>query len=123
MRRRVVRMAVLLALVSLMLAQSGTVKPTSAADITGDAATHQLATSGQARWVLFIAQSGNAAVVRIGDSQVSISRGAPISAGAGLLFPALGVDQREASAEHLYDLSAIYYYAATGDKLSVLWAK
>jgi hypothetical protein len=83
-------------------------------DITGDSATHPLATSGNARWVQIIAGSGNGSVVRVGDSSTSATRGLPLAPGGGLFLPVLpgGLN---------YKLSAIYYYAVSGDSLSVMW--
>lgn len=115
---------VLLVLVVLALsAQTGLVVPTTLADITGDAAAHKVASSGTARWVQFIAASGNAAVVRVGDSNVSTTRGLPIAAGAGQMFPMLNGDQRSSVNQQYYDLSTIYYVAAIGDKVSIVWVK
>lgn len=107
----------LLVPLALLVGQSGVVAPTSYPEITGDAATHQLATSGTCRTVQIIAPSGNGAVVRIGDSTTSSSKGLPVAAGAGLFLPPLDSDQRESIQQHLYNLSALYYYAASGDKL------
>lgn len=106
----------------VVTAQGGTVAPTTPADITGDGSAHQLVSAGgTARWVSVIAQSGNAAVIRLGDSTTSSSRGQPIAAGGTFFFPALPADSREAVNQHFYNLGAIYYYAASSDKISVMW--
>lgn len=103
--------------------QSGIVAPVSYPEITGDAATHQLATSGTCRAIQIIAPSGNAAVVRIGDSTTSATKGLPVAAGGGLFMPPLDSDQRESVQQHLYNLSAFYYYAASSDKLDFVCIK
>lgn len=84
-------------------------------DITGDGSAHQLALSGTGRWVQIIALSGNSAAVRIGDSNVSATRGAPVAAGGGLLLPP------SENVNLWYSLSGIYYYAANGDQLAVIY--
>ncbi len=114
-----------LALLSLMIlaaVHAGTVAPTTITDITGDAASHQLAASGQARWVQFVALAANGAAVRIGDSNVGTSRGTAVAAGGGFLLPPIPNDDRLATADHYYNLASIYYYAGSGDKISVTWS-
>jgi hypothetical protein len=104
---------VFVALVLLTAAQSNLV---TIADITGDGANHAIsATTLKVRWMLVIADSGNAADVRIGDSNISATRGAVVSAGGGLLLP----PSTGTSSQSQYDLSNIYYRAGTGDKISV----
>ena len=113
------RSAVLfLALTVITAAQTATIAtlPT----ITGDGAAHQLATSGSARWVQFVATTGNAAAVRVGDSLTSATRGIPVAAGGGWLFPPMPVDTRMSGQASLYKLSTIYYYAASSDTLNVV---
>lgn len=91
------------------------------ADITGDAAAHQLsATSVRARWVLIVTLSTNSAVVRVGDASTSASRGAAVAAGGGLMFPSIAGTLQQPV---LYDLSTIYYYAANNDKITVVYAQ
>lgn len=104
-------------------AQTGVAVISCAADITGDAAAHQLVASGSARWIQFIAPAANGAVVRIGDSTTSVSRGLPVAAGGGLMLPALPVETRLSLQDHFYSLAGIYYYAGSGDKLSYCYAK
>ncbi len=99
-------------------AQTATV--TTLAQITGDAATHQIATSGTARWVQINALTGNGAVIRVGDSATSATRGLPIAAGAGMMYPPMPIDTRVSNQASLYRVSTLYYYAASGDKLNVL---
>lgn len=92
-------------------------KPTSYVEVTGDAATHQLAASGTCRIIQFIMPAGNGAVVRLGDSTTSISKGLPLAAGSGYTLQPLPSDARVGVDQRYYDLSTWYYYAATGDKL------
>ncbi len=57
MKRIARRFFIGLALAALLVAQTATVA--SFAEITGDAAAHQIAASGSARWIQFIAPAGN----------------------------------------------------------------
>jgi hypothetical protein len=95
----------------------------SQADITGTGAAVQAHPSaGQARWVQVIAQTGNAAAVRVGGSTVSATNGIPVAAGAGFFFPPIPVDQGQpVSTNNYYDLTSIYVYVGSGDKVSVIW--
>lgn len=82
------------------------------ADITGSGVAVAL-TPGvhvYAHWIQIVCPSGNSAVVRWGDSNVSSTRGAQCAAGGGQFLPASGP---------VYDLSAIYVYIGSGDKVSV----
>ncbi len=116
------RVVSLFILVALLSAQ--TVRTVTVTDITGDSATHQLQTSGTARWVQLSAPSGNGSAVRIGDASTGSSQGTAMVPGAAFMYPPIPADNdRGASSEHLYDLSSIYYYAATGDKVTVQWSK
>ena len=102
---------------------SGTVTVTTMADITGDGATHALAAGG-ARWVQFVCPSTNSATpARVGDSAVTTSRGVPISAGGGFMLPPIPGAPTMRMEDQYYQLSAIYYRAAVGDKLTVVWGK
>jgi hypothetical protein len=104
--------------------QGGAVAPISVSDYTGTAATIQLfPAGGGARWVQLIAPTGNAATVRWGDSTTSVSKGGMIAAGGAMFLPPLSNDDRESSYVHLYDLSKLYAYIATGDKLTVIWVQ
>jgi hypothetical protein len=101
------RLAVLLCLLAGFATALGT-----RTEITGTAAAVQIASSGVARWVQFVADPGNAAAVRVGDSTVTSTSGARVAAGGGLLLPYQGAN---------YTLASIYVYIASGDKVSVLW--
>jgi hypothetical protein len=112
-----------LLLIVVIVAVAQNAKPTSYTEITGDAATHQLASSGTCRSIQFIMPVGNVAVVRVGDSTTAISKGLPVAAGAGLFLPPLTLDTRQGIEQRYYDLSSLYYYAATGDKVDFVCFK
>ncbi len=112
------RMVIFMALTVILAAQTATVA--SFAVFTGDAATHQIATSGSARWVQIIVPTGNGAVVRVGDSLTSATRGLPLASGSGMMYPPLPVDTRNSNQAVLYKLSTLYYYAANGDVFNVV---
>lgn len=108
------RILSILALAVALCAQTQIVTVT---DIAGDSATHQVSASGVVRWVQFVAPSTNSGTVRVGDSNVTSTRGTPLAAGGGMMYPVLPSQQPG------YALSQIYYFVATGDKLSISWAK
>ena len=107
---------------ALLMAQ-GALTVTTLSDITGNSSTVQVASSGTARWVLFVAPSTNSAVIRIGDSATGAARGAPVAAGGGLLYPPVAADTRESTSAKLYNLANLYYYVTTGDKVSIQWGR
>lgn len=107
-----------LGLVALALAQSFTVQ--TFPDITGTAATVQVATSGSAKWVQLITPSGNSAVARWGDSSTTSSRGGLLPAGSGQFFPPIPATNGGATQGQLYDLSKLYVYVGSGDKVTVV---
>jgi hypothetical protein len=115
------RLLMVLLLAGLLGAQVA--GPLAAVDITGDSASHRIQTSGYAQWVIISTPSTNSAVVRIGGSTVSSTRGIPVAPGGSLMFPPLPADPRQATADRTYNLAGIYYLAGTGDKLSVMWVK
>lgn len=112
---------VFLAAACLMLAQ--TAKPTSYAEATGDGAAHQLASSGSCRTVQIITPTANGTVVRIGDSTIGSTKGLPITPGSGLFLPPLTSGSRLGPDQIYYDLSALYYFAASGDKVDFVCFK
>jgi hypothetical protein len=120
MTKRIV--IIVLCIAYLLLGQTGYVAPVTMADITGDNAAHKLQASGSAKWVQFVAQSSNTGTARVGDSTCSATRGIPLAASTGFMFPPIPSTPGQAvPGAQLYDLASIYYYAATGDKLSVTW--
>ncbi len=86
---------------------------TTLADLTGNGATQQVAATGVCRWVQFVALPSNAAAVRVGDSNTTVSRGVPIAAGGGYVPPV------PTNTNYVYTLATLYFYAASGDKVSV----
>lgn len=114
----------LLALVLLTAAFAQRPAPTTVADITGDGSSHQLSTStGQVRWVQFVALAANGAAIRIGDSSVSATRGTAVAPGGGFMLPPIPADPRDDYLRNFYNLNSIYYYAANGDKITVTYAQ
>lgn len=95
---------------------------TSSADITGDAAAHAVGT-GLARWVQVDAVTGNSADVRVGGSNTSSTIGKRIAAGGSQFFPPIAPNGYESTSDNSYDLSSMFYYAATNDKVTITWAK
>lgn len=91
-------------------------------DISGDSASHQLASSGTARWIQFIAPPGNTSVVRIGDSTVSVTAGLRMAPGSGQMLAPVSCPQGD-SANCTIILSSVYYLVQTGDTLSVTWGR
>lgn len=91
------------------------------ADITGDAANHQIASSGSASWIQFITPSSNSAAFRIGDTNISATRGLALAAGGSLLIPDINSTLKDSNQYRSYDLSTIYYRGAVGDKLYIAW--
>jgi hypothetical protein len=92
--------------------------------ITGTGATVQVyAAGGLALSVQYLAPSGNAATVEIGDSTTTSTTGLPIAAGGGLYLAPLPVDERLAAPSHYYNLARQYAYIANGDKLQIVVEK
>ena len=92
----------------------------SLADITGDGSAHSLVAAGvpnQAAWVQIGALSTNLSSGRWGDANIGANRGMPLGAGYQQLIPTHPSDQTQ-----VYSLNQIYYYLASGDKLSVVYA-
>jgi hypothetical protein len=120
MRRQITIAA--LALVPGLVLTGQQARITTAADISGSSATVQVATSGSARWVQFIAPAANMNAVRYGDSMTSATRGGLIAAGGGQMLPPLP-QNRSGDAASLYNLATIYVYVVTGDKVTVVWGQ
>lgn len=79
--------------------------------------------TGTARWIQIICPAANSAVVRLGDVNISATQGLPIAAGGGMLYPPLPANPIIRGSNQLYDLSTLYYRAASGDKVSIVWSK
>jgi hypothetical protein len=120
-KKELIALYALLAFALILSAQSVSLTPVSLPDATGDAASHQVASSGTARTVSICALTANTAAVRIGDSTITASRGLPLTAGLCAYYPETtgagdgGGQIRTAR----WSLAGIYYLAATGDKVSV----
>lgn len=85
------------------------------ADITGASAPAAVldATAGEAKWIQFTCTGSGSA--RVGDSNASATRGTPVPAGSGLLFPV------NAEPFERYSLNQIYAYVPTGASLSITY--
>jgi len=103
-------------------AQGGNVVLTSPAQVTGSGIAVKVAASGTARWLNVSAGSSNSATVQCGDSNVSATRGTPISAGGALFFPPMPFDSRLSISMGYYSLSTIYCYIGSGDTVQYTWA-
>lgn len=94
------------------------------ADITGDGSAHALTGSKLLVWTADItALSTNGAACRIGDSNVSSSRGQVVAAGGSYRL----TDRTNATSvpqnQRQWDLSTVYYLCGNGDKLTVIYAQ
>lgn len=106
------RIALLLVLALACFAQQASNLATLP-DITGTGAAVPLSGSHlYAHWIQITTPSTNSATVQWGDSNVSTSRGSIIAAGGGQFIPASGP---------VYDLSTIYVYIGSGDKVKVTY--
>lgn len=80
------------------------------ADLTGTGAAQAFSMNWTCTSVQLGTLSGNAAAVRFGDASVSATQGMPLAAGASppvVVFP------------YAINLNTLYFYAGSGDKLSV----
>ncbi len=87
------------------------------AAISGSNATVAIGSSGSARWIIINAPTANNALVRCGDSATTADRGITIDKGTSLTLPVLPDRQPG------YQLSKIFCYVASGDKLNIMWAR
>ena len=85
------------------------------ATITGDAATHTfvsaVAIPGNVNACQLSARSGNGATIQIGGAEASNTVGFELEPGAAFLIPSL------------QSYAALSFYAATGDKLDLLFMR
>lgn len=91
-------------------AQAGTGTFLTLPDITGTGAAVRLASSGQARWCQLQAPNTNAVDVRWGDANTGSAQGSGIAPGAGQMTPYQA---------QLYQLSSLYVWVGSSDKLRV----
>ncbi len=124
---------IVLALIALAfgaVALDAQVKPTTPADIAGDAAVHSITTdTARARLVTIKALSTNstatcgtssiAGCVRFGDANISTSRGGYLLPGESYTFPIVG----SASGTINWALAGIYYLVQSGDKISIIYVQ
>lgn len=85
------------------------------ADVTGDGVAHTFASLfgiNSAKWIQGNAVSIASTAARIGDSNVSSTRGIPVPAGGGDLVPPI------AEISSFYDLTLIYYLVQSNDHVS-----
>jgi hypothetical protein len=118
------RVLFLLAIAVLLAAQT---RITSPAEISGTGVAVQLNATEVARWIQFVAPLSNSAThcvaaditacPRVGDANVSATRGIPIPPGGGYMLPVLP------SGQPGYSTAQIYVWIASGDKIDVSWAK
>lgn len=73
------------------------------------------ATSVKANWIILGGITVASASIRVGDVNVTTTRGAAIAAAGSLIFPPAGNS-------NIYDLSEIYVVGTSNDKLSVLYS-
>jgi hypothetical protein len=114
----------LLVLVAVLFAQT----PVTLPDISGDGAVHAVASSGEALTITFYAPPGNSTTncgatavsgcVRIGDANISASRGTILLPGATAYLGPLPVP-----GVTVYQLSEWHYLVQSGDKLIVSYIK
>ncbi len=94
--------------------------PKTAADHTGDAAIHTLASIlgiKQCKWFQVSAVSIATTAARVGDANIALNtQGFPIASGGGVFAPPI------AAGTTGYDLEAWYVIAASNDKLSIACA-
>ncbi len=116
--------AVLFAFSALGLSQVQTIAPTSNPDFAGDGSAHAAGT-GTARQVAICAVKGSTGTVRIGDSQVSATRGFPLTASSsgdacGTYLETSGAgDPGGQIRPARWDLTKIYYFATVGSTVSI----
>jgi hypothetical protein len=90
--------------------------PTTLPDITGDGAVHAIASTGSARWIIFAALSTNSSVIRLGDSNITTSRGVPVP-------PGQSFSVFESTSTFRHSLAGWDYLIQSGDKLSITYGQ
>jgi len=124
-----IRFALCLLAVMALCAQTVLVVTVTVPDVTGTSATVQVfpAGSGPARTYTIIADSGNSNPVRCGGATTSATAGLKMAAGGTFTGMALALDPRQSSgvesAKLFYDLTTVYCYIVTGDKVSLAYSK
>lgn len=90
--------------------------PTTLADISGDGSVHAFAATGTMRWFTACALAGNTATIRLGDANITTSRGTPLVAGA-----CLGMNESSSTFRH--SMAGWFYLIQSGDKLSITYGQ
>jgi hypothetical protein len=89
------------------------ITPNTVADITGDGNVHAVATPATGcRYIIFAALSTNTNAMRLGDSNITTSRGVPV--GPGQSFTLL---ESPSTFRH----GGWYYLVQSGDKISITY--
>lgn len=88
--------------------QSQVVTDLFTATIAGNSASHPIASNGFAGWIQFSAPSTNLSSARVGDSDISSTRGISIPPGSSIFLP-----------QGKYDMSKVFYRVETGDSLDI----
>lgn len=115
----------LLLLLAIGLSAFASIQIKTVADISGDGAAHALSTvlgSVNPLWIQLMAPSGNASVVRWGDSSISSTQGGQIPPGGGQFIPSVIIPNRRIP-DTSYSAAQIYYLIQSGDKLTVVFAQ
>lgn len=128
MKRTVFSATAILLLIASAFGQTGLtgVKMKDIADVTGTGAAVQVfgASAGYARAYTIKALAANSADVRCGGSTVTASRGADLAAGQSIMWGPLSPDPTSpAGSMVIYDLSTVYCFIGSGDKVSLAFAQ
>ena len=117
----------ILPILAVLLPLSGQeLSPVTISDISGDGSVHAIAASGTARTITFFALPGNSTTncgssavtgcIRIGDANISTSRGT-------IMVPGAGAYLGESPGTQRYTLSSWYYLVQSGDKITIAYTK
>lgn len=106
-----------LALAGVVFGQSNLITPTTIPDITGDGNVHQIiGNGGSARWITFVALSTNVSTIRLGDANITTSRGVPLA-------PGQSFSMFESTSSFRHNLATWSYLIQSGDKLSITYGQ
>jgi hypothetical protein len=119
--KRVVLMVVALAFMAAPIWCQTPATVTTFADVTLSGSVQQVSTAvsstASCRWVLFVALPANVAAVRVGDSNVSATRGIPVAASGGVIPPMSA--QGSSAMGYVYPLAGLYVFGTSGDQVSI----
>lgn len=94
------------------------------ADFAPGGTATKLASSGSARWVKVCVPAANSGIARVGDSNVSATQGASVAAAATqgcMTLDPIPAAPGGAPTNVLYQLSTIYAFASSTDKVQVTY--